>query len=94
MTNYPTRPTADFHQPAGASSKTAEIVVLSMLHQLVRKKVLSAKDALDTFSNLQLLSQGINNSHEIGLTISFWRRTFEWMLEQEPTPSHQSDRAA
>jgi hypothetical protein len=92
MINYPTRPSSDFYQTPAVSSRAAEILTLSILRVLVDKKVLSGDEALAVFDNLGPLAKGINNAHEVGQTISLWRRTFAWLLGQDPAPP--SSRAA
>ncbi len=94
MIDYPSRPTGNFYQSPSVSSKAMESAFLSLLRVLVDEKVLTEEKANRVFDDLAPLTKGVNNSHEVGMLIGFWRRTLAWLLKQEPSSPHQSDRAA
>jgi hypothetical protein len=71
------RPPVDFHQQFSVLTKALENTVLGLLDALVREKVLSKQQALAAFSNIPA-PQGVNNPHEIGLTLKNLRDVLEW----------------
>jgi hypothetical protein len=83
------RPAVDFFQGPAVVSKATENLLLGLLCELERKKVLRAEDVFDS---LAPLTTGQNSAHEIGLTLGFWRRTARWLLGQDK--ARPSNRAA
>jgi hypothetical protein len=69
-----------------------ESAFLNLIRVLVDEKLLTEEKANRVFDDLGPLIRGVNGAHEIGLTVSYWRRTLGWLLKQERAPS--SKRAA
>jgi hypothetical protein len=74
------RPAVDFFQSPMVTVKAAEVAILTILENLVRKGVLSEQEALATFNNIPLL-QGVNSAHEIGLTLRNWQDVLAWRFK-------------
>lgn len=92
MIDYPSRPTVNFYQAPSVSAQAMADLFLSLLNVLIDEEVLTEEAANRVFDNLVPLMQGVNNAHEIGLTINFWRRRLEWLRKQKRATS--SNRAA
>jgi hypothetical protein len=77
------RPDANFYQSPAVSAKAAEAMIISLFEALVREGVLKEEKAVAAFNNIPLL-QGINQAHEIGLTLGNWKDKLVWRLKQKP----------
>jgi hypothetical protein len=86
----PSAPSNDFYQGPGVAAKAAEITVLNLLAGLVKEKVLTAGQALSIFDNNKLVD-GINNAHQIGMTLRSSRDALNWMINED-TKSAGADR--
>jgi len=75
------RPEVNFYQSPAVNAKAAEAMIISLFEALVREGVLSEEKALAAFNNIPLL-QGINQAHEIGMTLGNWKDKFVWRLKQ------------